>query len=341
MCLVWSDIVNKLNRASSRANLLQLTRGYSASTDIIDLMKERATSLYRNFFHVKFVEDFQISISIDDTTDVISNKLRNAVQFHYSTGLYLFRIQFDFVGKPRDNIYIPLLLRKDVQCYHSAACIFMNADFILFKLITRSLENLNDSQYIYCTYIWNRKTEKWSNAKWRPLPVDGNVFPCYLDNYCLYAIVITPTRSQRTASNFSMFLNSETEAISKDCVVKDQLSLNFNFHLSEKVLKSMACDLMSEFGFVTSGQSFRMLTASFISALYSYMEGLQYLSSQIQMGSVLPASEILDFHRTFTQSSPEVLHSQIFFTSTLLVMPKKVLVTLWLCGNSTSYFQAN
>ena len=78
----WSDIVNKLNRASSRANLLQLTRGYSASTDIIDLMKERATSLYRNFFHVKFVEDFQIS---DDTTDVISNKLRNAVQFHYST----------------------------------------------------------------------------------------------------------------------------------------------------------------------------------------------------------------------------------------------------------------
>ena len=308
MCLVWSDIVNKLNRASSRANLLQLTRGYSASTDIIDLMKERATSLYRNFFHVKFVEDFQISISIDDTTDVISNKLRNAVQFHYSTGLYLFRIQFDFVGKPRDNIYIPLLLRKDVQCYHSAACIYMNADFILFKLITRSLENLNDSQYIYCTYIWNRKTEKWSNANWQPLPVDGNVFPCYLDNYCLYAIVITPTRSQRTASNFSMFLNSETEAISKDCVVKDQLSLNFNCHLSEKVLKSMACDLMSEFGFVTSGQSFRMLTASFISALYSYIEGLQYLSSQIQKGSVLPASEILDFYRTFTHSSPEVLH---------------------------------
>ena len=33
--------------------------------------------------------------------------------------------------------------------------------------------------------------------------------------------------------------------------------------------------------------------------------------------------------------------SHIFLTSTLLVMPKKVLVTLWLCGNSTSYFQAN
>ena len=33
--------------------------------------------------------------------------------------------------------------------------------------------------------------------------------------------------------------------------------------------------------------------------------------------------------------------SQVFLTSTLLVMPKKVLVTLWLCGNSTSYFQAN
>jgi hypothetical protein len=51
-----------------------------------------------------------------------------------------------------------------------------------------------------------------------------------------------------------------------------------------------------------------MLTASFISALYSYMEGLEYLSSQIQMGSVLPGSEILDFYRTITQGSPEVLH---------------------------------
>ena len=122
----------------------------------------------------------------------------------YNSTIQPFRIQYDFVGKTRDNIYIPLLLRKDVQCYHSAACIYMNADFILFKLITRSLENLNDSQYIYCTYIWNRKNEKWSTPNWQPLPVDGNVFPCYLDNYCLYAIVITPTRSQRTASN--MFL---------------------------------------------------------------------------------------------------------------------------------------
>jgi hypothetical protein len=311
VCAVWSDIVYKLNRAT-KANLLQLTKGYSASKDIIHLMKERATSLYLcqkgNFFHVKFVEEFQVSISIDDTTDVIGSKLRSALQFHDSTGLYLFRIQFDFVGRPRDNIYIPLLLRKDVQCYHSAACIYMNADFILFKLITRSLENLNDSQYIYCTYIWNRKTEKWSTPNWQPLPVDGKVFPCYLDNYCLYAIVITPTRSQRTASNFSMFLNSETEAISKDCTVKDQLSLNFNCHLSEKVLRSMACDLMSEFRFLSSKQSFRMLTASFISALYSYMEGLEYLSSQIQMRSVLPGSEILDFYRTITQGSPEVLH---------------------------------
>jgi hypothetical protein len=51
-----------------------------------------------------------------------------------------------------------------------------------------------------------------------------------------------------------------------------------------------------------------MLTASFISALYSYMEGLEYLSSQVQMGSVLPGSEILDFYRTITQGSPEVLH---------------------------------
>jgi hypothetical protein len=311
VCAVWSDIVYNLNRAT-KANLLQLTKGYSASKDIINLMKERATSLYLyqkgNFFHVKFVEEFQVSISIDDTTDVIGNKLRSALQFHDSTGLYLFRIQFDVVGRPRDNIYIPLLLRKDVQCYHSAACIYMNADFIIFKLITRSLENLNDSQYIYCTYIWNRKNEKWSTPNWQPLPVDGKVFPCYLDNYCLYAIIIIPTRSQRTASNFSMFLNSETEAIHNDCTVKDQLSLNFNCHLSEKVLRSMACDLMSEFRFLSSKQSFRMLTASFISALYSYMEGLEYLSSQIQMGSVLPGSEILDFYRTITQGSPEVLH---------------------------------
>ena len=56
MCLVWSDIVNKLNRASSRANLLQLTRGYSASTDIIDLMKDRAT-----FYSVGLISSAQIN----------------------------------------------------------------------------------------------------------------------------------------------------------------------------------------------------------------------------------------------------------------------------------------
>ena len=320
VCLVWSDIVNKLNCAHTKASLLRLTVGYSTSNDIIHLMKERAASLYtdRNggkFFHANFVEEFQISISIDDTTDVIGNKLRNAIHFHYSTGLYLFRIQFDFDGKPSDNIYIPLLLRKDVQCYHSAACIYTNKDFILFKLITRSLENLNDSQFIYCTYIWNRNKQKWSHANWQHLPEDGNVFPLRLDNYSLYAIVITPTRSQRTASNFSMFLNSETEAISKDCIVKDQLSLNFNCHLGEKLLKQMAWDIMSESQCPSTEQSFRMLTASFISALNSYMESLKYLSSLLEADlphiptcNVIPGPLIIDFYRTVTQGAPKCLH---------------------------------
>ena len=320
VCLVWSDIVNKLNCAHTKASLLRLTVGYSKSNDIIHLMKERAASLYtdRNggkFFHANFVEEFQISISIDDTTDVIGNKLRNAIRFHYSTGLYLFRIHFDFEGKPSNNIYIPLLLRKDVQCYHSAACIYTNKDFILFKLITRSLENLNDSQFIYCTYIWNRKTEKWSKPNWQHLPEDGNVFPLRLDNYSLYAIVITPTRSQRTASNFSMFLNSETEAISKDCIVKDQLSLNFNCHLGEKLLKQMAWDIMSESQCPSTEQSFRMLTASFISAIGTYMESLKYLSSRLEADlphiptcNVIPGPLIIDFYRTVTQGAPKCLH---------------------------------
>ena len=108
------------------------------------------------------------------------------------------------LSEKREIIYTYLFFYAKMYSAITVQLIYMNADFILFKLITRSLENLNDSQYIYCTYIWNRKTEKWSNANWQPLPVDGNVFPCYLDNYCLYAIVITPTRSQRTASN--MFL---------------------------------------------------------------------------------------------------------------------------------------
>jgi hypothetical protein len=325
---VWYKIVTKLGatskKALSRSAIESVVKGYSSDNDIIRLMKEMPRSLDCDSLDANFVQEASIAISNSDTTEDIGHKLCSELHFNVSTGLYLFRIQFDAVDKTPGNItYIPLLVRKDEQCYHSAACIYMNEESILFKLITRSLMDVNANQYIYCTFIWNRKTEKWLNEKrskpnWTSLPKEGNVFPCNVDKYFLYAIVIIPTRSQLISGTFSMFLRNASEPIAQDWVVSDQLSLNddrltvreagVSNHLRAKVLRSMFSDLMRHGGYTTSKQSFFLLEADFIQVLHSYMEYLNNLPSIESVASVFPPSDVLQFERTCARGTSDILH---------------------------------
>ena len=254
--------------------------GADANNDIILIMLKCIpdSRLFRDRLHQNFVTEFHIEIALDDTTASIATKLCSALNFNADTGLYLCRVEHVNVGtKKRADAFVPLLIRKDGQCFQSVACIYLTVGGeICFHMITRSLQGLLDDQYITCHYMWNSKKKGWSRPNSVKVRGDGQHFNTILNLYKLYAIVLIPTATQRfqiTESNFSMkYFNEEEERISDRWTVRDQLSLGGTSHLTESVLRMLVFDLVNKFGYHRQSQQHFFVSATFIDELRSFME---------------------------------------------------------------------
>jgi hypothetical protein len=284
ICNCWDRFRSKVFNNSTNESLIIDEYG-DHDNDIIALIMNRSPFVHRDEFHLNFVVEFPITISMSDTTADIGNNLSNVIPFNANTGLYICRVLSD----GNSDVLAPLLIRKDENSFQIAAAIYLTEkNEVLFRLITRSLTGLCDNQFVWSQYQWYSKSAKWSVITATTLPKDGDVIPCKLRAYKLYAIVLIPTRTQtiRTnESNFSMTLYDADERISENWVVNDLLSLgSFSygngeiFHLTERVLRTMAFDLMSAYGYDRTLQSC-IVSASLVDELCFFMEHLNHLKS--------------------------------------------------------------
>ena len=268
-----------------------VTRNWSggavANNDIIQIMLNCIHDRLRH----NFVTDFRIEIALDDTTASIATKLCSALNFNADTGLYLCRVEHVNVGtKTRADPFVPLLLRKDGQCFQSVACIYRTEKGeISFEMITRSLQGLCDDQYIACHCMWKPKSNVWGKMFAAKVREDGKHFNTVRHSYNLYAIVLIPTATQRfssSESSFSMkFFNEEDERISDRWTVRDQLSLGgTDSHLTESVLRMLVIQLFNKY--FSQSQQFIFVSATFIDELRSFME----FGNRDTSKSTLPAS---------------------------------------------------
>ena len=100
------------------------------SEDVINLMLQRTTSsqLHRSKFHVDYVVESEIIISLRDTPSSIGDNVCRGLRFNADSGLYVFRVTADYIdnksniGLASDNFF-PILFRKDRQCFQTFGCI--------------------------------------------------------------------------------------------------------------------------------------------------------------------------------------------------------------------------
>jgi hypothetical protein len=318
--------------------------GADANNDIIQIMLKCIpdSRLFHDRLHQNFVTEFHIEIALDDTTASIATKLCSALNFNADTGLYLCRVEHVNVGtKERKDAFVPLLIRKDGQCFQSVACIYLTVGGeIFFHMITRSLQGLLDDQYITCHYMWNSKKKVWSRPNSVKVRGDGQHFNTILNLYKLYAIVLIPTATQRvqsTESNFSMkFFNEEEERISDRWTVRDQLSLGGTSHLTESVLRMLVFDLVNKYGYHQQSQQHIFVSATFIDELRSFMEfgndgtssnTFPFMSVQMvrfaELFVLCPATEVI--HLFFSYKH---IDSSNIWVYSYYILEKKTLVIL-------------
>ena len=271
------------------------------SEDVINLMLQRTTSsqLHRSKFHVDYVVESEIIISLRDTPSSIGDNVCRGLRFNADSGLYVFRVTADYIdnksniGLASDNFF-PILFRKDRQCFQTFGCIYEDpSGVVLFRFITRSLKGLKDDQYIFCNYLWSTRKLTWSTHNSQILPEDGKIFPFQINGLKLTVILLIPTATQSIPDGepcFSMQLVDEEELISEHWSVKDQLSLGDYrlsstgpFHLTEMVLRDIAFDLMSEYNFAIGQQPQScFVSASLIDDIQSTIFSPQFpISSQL------------------------------------------------------------
>ena len=214
-------------------------------------------------FASDYVQRYAFITQSNDTTESLASRLIETFSYDGKAGLYV----FDVTTNGKNKAVVPILLHKEGKHFQCVAAVYSNkgGDKVWMKLVTRSLDGVEDYGYYVCQCynVQNKgKPDSFKCTKPSSIATVSAVFPCTLNNGAydqLQCLVFIPTSIQTTVSgsNFSLGLNDSIEIIRNGWTVKDYQSFQLSSHLTKKSLVTMVEYAVSHYNLgARGGQNF-------------------------------------------------------------------------------------